>query len=430
MSNVTGSTREYTRFASIEDAVDDIAAGRMVIVVDDEDRENEGDLILAASKVSPSAIAFMVRHCSGIVCVPMEAERLDRLNLPLMAPDNSETMRTAFTVSVDARNGTSTGISAKDRAATVRALVDPATEPHDLSRPGHVFPLRYTEGGVLRRAGHTEAAVDLARLAGLDAAGVLCEVVNEDGTMARLSELERFARRHDLRLISIADLIAYRRRREKLVHRVTEARIPTQFGDFTGIGYESHDGRTHVALVKGDPARHDNVLVRVHSECFTGDVLGSTRCDCGAQLVEALRRIADEGDGVLVYMRGHEGRGIGLRHKLEAYALQDAGLDTVEANVELGFSADGRDYGVGAQILVDLGVTTMRLLTNNPTKRAGLEGYGLRIVERLPLLSRPTQENMRYLETKRDKMGHLIELLDAEPTGPSTRDRASRDKEA
>lgn len=398
--------------ASIEDAIAEMAAGRMVVVVDDEDRENEGDLILAAEKVTPEAIAFMVRHCSGIICVPLESGRLDRLNLPLMAPDNSDNMGTAFTVSVDARKDTTTGISAADRALTVSALIDPATQPYDLARPGHVFPLRYTDGGVLRRAGHTEAAVDLARLAGLEPAGVLCEVVNDDGTMARLADLERFAGRHDLKVISIADLIAYRRRREKLVHRLTEVRIPTAFGTFQAVAYESHDGRTHVALVKGEVAGRDNVLVRVHSECFTGDILGSIRCDCGMQLHDAMRRVGAAAEGVLVYIRGHEGRGIGLRHKLEAYALQDAGLDTVEANVELGFAADSRDYGVGAQILVDLGITTMRLLTNNPTKRAGLEGYGLEIVERIPLQTTPTAENVRYLETKRDKLGHLIELLD------------------
>ena len=397
-------------FASVEEAVAEIGAGRMVIVVDDEERENEGDLILAAAQVTPEAIAFMVRHGSGIICVPMEGERLRELNLPLMAPDNSETMGTAFTVSVDARHGTTTGISAQDRAKTVRALIDSATRPHDLARPGHVFPLRYTPGGVLRRAGHTEAAVDLARLAGLEPAGVLCEVVNEDGSMARLPALERFARAHGLLVASIGDLIAYRRLREKLVARFTEARIPTAFGEWRALGYESHDGRTHVALVKGEPAGRADVLVRVHSECFTGDVVGSIRCDCGTQLREAMRRIDEAGEGVVVYIRGHEGRGIGLRHKLEAYALQDTGLDTVEANVELGFSPDVRDYGVGAQILVDLGISTMRLLTNNPAKRAGLEGYGLRIVERVPLVSEPTAENVRYLETKRDKLGHLIEV--------------------
>ena len=404
-------------FAKIEDAVAQISAGRMVIVVDDEARENEGDLIFAAEKVTPEHISFMVRYCSGIICVPMEGERLEELNLPLMSPENSESMGTAFTISVDARAGTTTGISAADRATTIEVLIDPASKAGDLARPGHIFPLRYTPGGVLRRAGHTEASVDLARLAGLAPAGVLCEIVNEDGSMARLPDLERFAEEHDLLLISIADLIAYRRRWEKLVHRVTEARIPTAYGSFDAVAYESHDGRTHVALVKGDPGGHENVLVRVHSECFTGDVLGSFRCDCGLQLAEAMRRIAEEGEGVVVYIRGHEGRGIGLRHKLEAYALQDGGLDTVEANVELGFSPDSRDYGVGAQILVDLGISTMRLLTNNPTKRAGLEGYGLEIVERVPLQSDPNPENIRYLETKRDKMGHLLDSLAADNGG-------------
>ena len=404
-------------FAKIEEAIAEIRAGRMVIVVDDEGRENEGDLIFAAEKVTPEHINFMVRYCSGIICVPMEGDRLDALNLPLMAPDNSESMGTAFTVSVDAREGTTTGISAEDRAKTIEALMDLDARPNDLARPGHIFPLRYVPGGVLRRAGHTEASVDLARLAGLYPAGVVCEVVNEDGSMARLPDLERFAAEHELLLISIADLIAYRRRWEKLVHRVTEARIPTAYGTFSAVGYESHDGRTHVALVKGEPSGHDNVLVRVHSECFTGDVLGSFRCDCGLQLAEAMRRVSEEGEGVIVYIRGHEGRGIGLRHKLEAYALQDGGLDTVEANVELGFSPDARDYGVGAQILVDLGISTMRLLTNNPTKRAGLEGYGLEIVERVALQSDPNPENIRYLETKRDKLGHLLDSLKAAETG-------------
>ncbi len=401
-------------FDKIEDAIADIAAGRMVIVVDDEDRENEGDLIVAAEKVTAEHITFMVRYGSGIICVPMEGERLAQLNLPLMAPENSESMGTTFTISVDARQGTTTGISAADRTETIKALVRPDTKAGDLARPGHIFPLRYTPGGVLRRTGHTEASVDLARLAGLDPAGVVCEVVNEDGSMARLPDLERFAAKHGLRLISIADLIAFRRRKEKLVRRVTEARIPTAFGDFRAIAYESHDDRMHVAFVRGEPAGKANVLVRVHSECFTGDVMGSTRCDCGTQLQEALRRVAEAGEGVVVYIRGHEGRGIGLRHKLEAYALQDGGLDTVEANVELGFSPDARDYGVGAQILGDLGVSTMRLLTNNPTKRAGLEGYGLEIVERVPLEIDATPENLRYLQTKRDKLGHMFDLLEDE----------------
>ena len=399
-------------FDVIEDALDDLRAGGMIIVVDDENRENEGDLIMAAEKATPQSIAFMVRHCSGIICVPLESSRLQELNLPLMAPGDSDPMGTAFTISVDARSGTTTGISAADRAQTVLTLIDPGTRAQDLARPGHMFPLRYTPGGVLRRAGHTEASIDLARLAGLYPAGVLCEIVNEDGTMARLKELEAFAVNHGLRIISIADLIALRRRREKLVTRLSEARIPTPFGPFRAIAYESHDSRTHVALVKGDPSSAKDALVRVHSECFTGDVLGSVRCDCGSQLHEAMRRIDEEGTGVLVYLRGHEGRGIGLRHKLDAYALQDSGFDTVEANVELGFEVDGRDYGVGAQILLDLGVPSMRLLTNNPAKRAGLEGYGLNISERVPLESDPNPENLRYLKAKRDKLGHLLESFD------------------
>lgn len=409
-------------FDPIEDAIADLRAGRMVIVVDDEDRENEGDIIIAADRITGEHIRFMVRYCSGIICVPMESERLEELNLPLMAPSNSDPMGTAFTVSVDARYGTTTGISAADRATTIRALIDKKTGPHDLLRPGHIFPLRYMSGGVLRRAGHTEAAVDLARLAGLYPAGVVCEIVNEDGSMARLDDLERFAKEHNLKRISIADLIAYRRRSEKLIHRVTEARIPTAYGTFRAIAYESSDDRMHVALVMGEPANKDRVLVRVHSECFTGDVLGSVRCDCAPQLKEAMRRIAEEGEGVLVYIRGHEGRGIGLRHKLEAYALQDGGLDTVEANLELGFEPDARDYGMGAQILVDLGISTMRLLTNNPTKRAGLEGYGLEIVERIALTTAPHPESVRYLRTKKDKLGHLIDAFGGDGTPFTTED--------
>jgi 3,4-dihydroxy 2-butanone 4-phosphate synthase / GTP cyclohydrolase II len=402
-------------FATIETAVAEIAAGRMVIVVDDADRENEGDLVFAAEKVTPEHMAFMIRHTSGVVTVPMEGGRLEDLNLPPMTAQNSEFMGTAFTVSVDARQGTTTGISAKDRATTIKALVHADTKPADLARPGHIFPLRYADGGVLRRTGHTEASVDLARLAGLYPAGVICEMVNDDGSMARVPELERFAEQHGLVMITIADLIAYRRRQERLIERVTEARVPTSYGAFRAIAYESFDGRTHMALVAGEPAGKSDVLVRVHSECFTGDVLGSIRCDCGVQLSDALRKIQEEGQGVLVYIRGHEGRGIGLRHKIEAYALQDEGLDTVEANVELGFSPDARDYGVGAQILVDLGISTMRLLTNNPTKRAGLEGYGLEIVERVSLEATPNPENIRYLQAKKEKMGHLLDAFATSP---------------
>jgi 3,4-dihydroxy 2-butanone 4-phosphate synthase / GTP cyclohydrolase II len=403
-------------FATIPEAIEDIRAGRIVIVVDDADRENEGDLIMAAEKVTPEAIAFIVRHTSGVICMPVEGERLDELQIPLMVAANTDQQRTAFTVSVDARRGVTTGISAGDRATTIRTVIDPATSPEDLSRPGHVFPLRYRQGGVLERAGHTEAAVDLARLAGLYPAGILCETVNEDGTMARLPDLARFARRHELTLISIADLIQYRRQREVLVRRVAEATIPTSFGEFRSYAYESLvDGRTHVALVLGDLGDGAGVLTRVHSECLTGDVFASLRCDCGEQLHRAVEIIGREGRGVVLYIRGHEGRAIGLTHKLRAYELQDMGRDTVEANLELGFPADPRDYGIGAQILVDLGVRTMRLLTNNPAKRAGLEGHGLAIEERIPIQTEPTPQNIGYLRAKREKLGHLLDpLTDAE----------------
>jgi 3,4-dihydroxy 2-butanone 4-phosphate synthase / GTP cyclohydrolase II len=408
-------------FAKIEDAIAAIARGEIVIVVDDADRENEGDLIMAADAATPERIAFFVRHTSGVICLSVTGDRLDALEVPLMVQANTESHRTAFTVSVDYRHGTSTGISAADRAATIRALADPATAPEDLARPGHIFPLRYTEGGVLKRAGHTEAAVDLARMAGRAPAGVLCEVVNDDGTMARLPELRAFADEHGLLLISIADLIAYRRKHEKLVRRVAEAVIPTPFGPFTAVGFESEvDGEQHIALVKGEPAGKADVLVRMHSECLTGDVFGSLRCDCGTQLHDAMRQIAEAGEGVIVYIRGHEGRGIGIMHKLLAYKLQDHGADTVEANIELGFPADARDYGTGAQILVDLGLSTLRLLSNNPAKRAGLEGYGLEIVERVPIETTPTLENLHYLETKRDKMGHQLDQLDDDPTTTTT----------
>jgi 3,4-dihydroxy 2-butanone 4-phosphate synthase/GTP cyclohydrolase II len=400
-------------FSQVEEAVEAIRGGEMVIVVDDADRENEGDLIMAADRVTNEAMGFMVRHTSGVICMPMVGSRLDELQLPLMVANNTEHHRTAFTISVDARVGTTTGISATDRTTTVHTLIERRTKPDDLMRPGHIFPLRYREGGVLKRAGHTEAAVDLARLAECYPAGVLAEIVNDDGTMARLPELERFAAEHNLLMISIADLIRYRRHQEKLVRRVSEARIPTRHGDFNAYVFESLlDGVEHMAFVRGEVAGKQNVLVRVHSECLTGDVFGSMRCDCGVQLDLALGQIAADGEGVVVYLRGHEGRGIGLGHKMRAYNLQDQGRDTVEANVELGFPVDKREYGIGSQILVDLGISTMRLMTNNPAKYGGLDGYGLEIVERVPLRATPNQENIAYLRAKQAKLGHLLDLDD------------------
>ncbi len=397
----------------IEKAVAAIAAGRPVIVVDDEDRENEGDLIFAAEHATPELLAFMVRYTSGFVCAPITEDDADRLDLPPMHHTNQDKRGTAYTVTVDAREGVTTGISAADRAHTIRLLADPATSPVDLSRPGHVVPLRAKRGGVLRRPGHTEATIDLAELAGLRPAGVLCELVNDDGTMMRLPDLEKFAAEHDLALISIADLIAYRRRTEKQIERVVDTRIPTPHGVFQAFGYRAtHDAAEHVALVFGDISDGTDVLVRVHSECLTGDVFGSLRCDCGPQLQAALAAVAKEGRGVVLYMRGHEGRGIGLLHKLQAYQLQDLGRDTVDANLDLGLPADARDYGTGAQILVDLGIRTMRLITNNPAKRAGLEGYGLQITGREPTPVRAHPENVRYLRTKRDRMGHLLDERD------------------
>jgi 3,4-dihydroxy 2-butanone 4-phosphate synthase / GTP cyclohydrolase II len=410
----TSGDRASTPFSSVEDAIAAVRRGEIVVVVDDEDRENEGDLIMAADAVTPEKIAFFLAHTSGVICVPLTPERMEQLELPLMVTANTEVQRTAFTVSVDYRHGTSTGISASDRAATIKALADPHIRPSDLTRPGHIFPLRYRPGGVLKRAGHTEAAVDLARAAGMSPAGVLCEVVSEDKTsMARLPELIEFTQKNGLHLMSIADLIRYRRRKDKLVRRIAEAKIPTDYGEFKAFAYESVlDGEHHVALVKGEVDGKPNVLVRVHSECVTGDVFGSLRCDCGPQLHGAMAKISEHGSGVLVYLRGHEGRGIGLAHKLRAYSLQEEGLDTVDANLELGLPADSREYGIGAQILVDLGVTTMRLMTNNPAKRGGLEGFGLDIVERVSIQPIATPENIEYLRTKRERMGHLLEGLD------------------
>ena len=404
-----------TTFDPIERALADIAAGRPVVVVDDEDRENEGDLIFAAEKATPELIAFTVRYTSGYICVPLTGADCDRLDLPPMYHSNQDVRGTAYTVTVDAKEGVSTGISAADRAHTIRLLADETSVAGDFNRPGHVVPLRAKDGGVLRRPGHTEAAVDLARMAGLRPAGVLCEIVSQkdEGEMARQEELRVFAADHDLALISIADLIAYRRRSEKQVVRVAEARMPTVHGVFRACGYDSLiDGVEHVALVYGEIGDGEDVLVRVHSECLTGDAFGSLRCDCGPQLDAALAMVAAEGRGVVLYMRGHEGRGIGLMHKLQAYQLQDAGADTVDANLAQGLPADARDYGTGAQILVDLGIHTMRLLTNNPAKRVGLEGYGLRVTGRVPLPVRPNPENVDYLRTKRDRMGHELHDLD------------------
>jgi 3,4-dihydroxy 2-butanone 4-phosphate synthase/GTP cyclohydrolase II len=400
--------------ATIEEAISQLRNGGMIVVVDDEDRENEGDLVMAAEDVTAESMAFYLEHTSGIFCVPLENERADELDLPLMVVANTEAQRTAFTVSVDFRHGTTTGISAHDRAATVRALIDPETKANDLNRPGHIFPLRYRSGGVLRRAGHTEATVDLCRMAGKYPAGVLCEVVTKDKSdMARLPELEAFAERYGLPIITIADLIRYRRQNEKLVKSVAEASLPTEYGTFQAHVFESLlDGEQHLAMVYGDIANTPNLLVRVHSECLTGDAMGSLRCDCGPQLQTALAKVAAEGAGVVVYLRNHEGRGIGLAHKIRAYALQEEGHDTVDANLVQGLPVDSREYGIGAQILVELGVTSMRLLTNNPTKRGGLEGFGLNIVERVPIESRPTSFNIEYLRTKRERMGHLLEGLD------------------
>ena len=406
------STRDRT-FATIEEAVAEIAAGRMVIVVDDEGRENEGDFVMAAEKVTADAVNFMATHGRGLICLPLTAERLEELRIPPMTDANTSAQGTAFHLSIGAKGRITTGISAADRAATVRAAIDSATRPDDLSRPGHVFPLRARPGGVLERAGHTEAAVDLARLAGLYPAGVICEIMNSDGTMARRSELEAVAAEHGLLMVTVEDLIRYRRRTERLVECTAEVRLPTAFGLFTAYAYRSVlDESTHLALVVGDVAGQDNVLVRVHSECLTGDVFHSLRCDCGAQLEEAMRRVQEEGRGVVLYLVGHEGRGIGLANKMQAYMLQERGADTVEANEALGFPADMRDYGIGAQILADLGLSSVRLLTNNPKKLVGLEGYGLRVTELVPLQVPCGPDNVAYLKTKKEKLAHRLDLPD------------------
>jgi len=396
--------------SSISEAIEDIKAGRFVIVVDDESRENEGDLAMAAEKVTPEAINFMTKHARGLICFPMTGQRLDELGIPLMVTNNTSRYSTAFTVSIEAKDKVTTGISAFDRAQTIKTVLDANTKPSDIAQPGHIFPIRAKEGGVLVRAGHSEAIVDLARLAGFYPAGVICEVMDEDGTMARLPQLEAMAAQFDLKIITIVDLIAYRLRHEKLVQKLTEAKLPTAYGEFRAVAYRSAvDAAEHVALVKGDISNDEPVLVRVHSECLTGDVFGSLRCDCGAQIEMALKSIAKEDRGVFLYMR-QEGRGIGFHNKLRAYALQDQGMDTVEANIALGFADDLRDYGVGAQILADLGLHNIRLLTNNPKKVIGLESYGIKIVETVPLIAPATPYNIRYLETKQKKLGHILNL--------------------
>ena len=416
--SVSGLGTSEVRLDSIEDAIEAMRSGHSVVVVDDEDRENEGDLIFAASAATPELTGFMIRHTSGYICVGMTGKLLDHLGLPPMTSVNEDRKQTAYAVSVDARDVATTGISAVDRAHTIRVLGDSATEPFDLTRPGHVMPLRAVEGGVLRRPGHTEASVDLARLAGFTPAGALCELVNDDGSMMRAPQCREFANTHGLKMISIADLIRFRRRNEKQVTRVTEAKLPTEFGEFTAVGYRSDiDGIEHIAMVMGKIGDGENVMVRVHSECLTGDVFGSMRCDCGPQLHAAMLRIAAEGRGVVLYIRGHEGRGIGLLHKLMAYKLQDGGRDTVDANLDLGLPADARDYGTGAQILADIGIRSMRLLTNNPAKRAGLEGYGLSIVERVPLEIQANSHNEEYLRTKAARMGHELGESGLTPKG-------------
>ena len=398
--------------SKIEDAVNDIKQGKMVIIVDDEDRENEGDLTMAAEKITPEAINFMATFGKGLICVPMLGEDLEHLNLPLMVPQNTAPLSTAFTVSVDYLKGTSTGISASDRSATIKALIDPDTKPEDLGRPGHIFPLKYMDGGVLKRTGQTEASVDICRIAGLKEAAVICEIVADNGEMARMPDLEIFAKTHDIKIITVADLIKYRRTHEKLIERIAEAKIPTPYGDFRIVSYSSMvDKADHIALIKGEIDSSKPLLVRVHSECLTGDVFGSNKCDCGDQVEIAMEQISLEGSGVLLYMR-QEGRGIGIHNKIKAYALQEQGYDTVDANVQLGFPPDPRQYGIGAQILEDLGVRKMRLITNNPTKRVGLEGFNLEITETIPIIAKYRKENIDYMDTKRTRMGHLLDSDD------------------
>ncbi|MCK4931531.1 MAG: bifunctional 3,4-dihydroxy-2-butanone-4-phosphate synthase/GTP cyclohydrolase II [Candidatus Aminicenantes bacterium] len=398
--------------ASVKDAIQAVRSGKLIIIVDDEDRENEGDLMVAAERVTPDIINFMAKYGRGLICLPLREERLKALNLPLMVAENTARFQTAFTVSIDAKEGITTGISAYDRAKTILTAIDPKTSPSDLARPGHIFPLKATNGGVLERAGQTEAAVDISRLAGLKEAGVICEIMNEDGTMARMPQLETYSQTYDIPILTITDLIKYRMKTETLVQKIEEAKLPTKFGDFKIMVFEDSIRREqHIALVRGELKKDDPTLVRAHSQCLTGDTFGSNRCDCGAQLQQAMKLIGDEGKGVILYILNHEGRGIGLINKIKAYAIQDEGADTVEANEKLGFKPDHRDYGIGAQILVALGVNKLRLITNNPRKFIGLSGYGLEIVDRVSIEIPPNESNIKYLKTKKEKMGHILEMV-------------------